>query len=56
MSSSPVPVQPPFAVIRRDGDTPKVDLHDPLKPHRDMLRTYTDTEIHNLTSYLVTLK
>lgn len=42
--------------IRRDGDTPKVDIHDPLKPHRDMLRTYTDTEIHNLTSYLVTLK
>ena len=42
--------------IRRDGETPKVDIHDPLKPHRDLLRTYTDTEIHNLTSYLVTLK
>jgi mono/diheme cytochrome c family protein len=42
--------------IRRDGDTPKVEIHDPLKPHRDMLPTYSDTEIHNLTSYLVTLK
>ena len=42
--------------IRRDGESPKVDIHDPLKPHRDLLRTYTDTEIHNLTSYLVTLK
>jgi len=42
--------------IRRDGDTPKVELHDPLKPHRDMLPTYSDTEIHNITSYLVTLK
>lgn len=42
--------------IRRDGDTPKVEIHDPVKPHRDMLPTYTDTEIHNITSYLVTLK
>ncbi len=42
--------------IRRDGDTPKVEIHDPLKPHRDLLRTYTDKDIHNLTSYLVTLK
>jgi len=42
--------------IRRDGDTPKVELHDPLKPHRDLLPTYNDTDIHNITSYLVTLK
>ncbi|HEV2445596.1 MAG TPA: c-type cytochrome [Candidatus Sulfopaludibacter sp.] len=42
--------------IRRDGDVPKVEIHDPLKPHRDMLPTYTDKDIHNLTSYLVTLK
>jgi cytochrome c oxidase cbb3-type subunit 3 len=42
--------------IRRDGDTPKVEIHDPLKPHRDMLPTYTDREIHDITSYLVTLK
>ena len=42
--------------IRRDGDTPKVELHDPLKPHRDMLPTYSDPEIHNITAYLVTLR
>jgi mono/diheme cytochrome c family protein len=42
--------------MRRDGDTPKVELHDPLKPHRDMLPTYNDADIHNITSYLVTLK
>ena len=42
--------------FRRDGDTPKVEINDPLKPHRDMLRTYSDTEIHNITAYLVTLK
>jgi cytochrome c oxidase cbb3-type subunit III len=42
--------------FRRDGDVPGVDLHDPLKPHRDLLPQYTDKEIHDLTSYLVTLK
>jgi len=42
--------------IRRDGDTPKVEIHDPLEPHKQLLRTYTDKEIHNLTAYLVTLK
>jgi len=42
--------------FRRDGETPKVEIHDPLKPHRDMLPTYNDKDIHNITSYLVTLK
>jgi cytochrome c oxidase cbb3-type subunit III len=42
--------------IRRDGDIPKVEITDPVKPHRDLLRTYSDTEIHNITAYLVTLK
>jgi cytochrome c oxidase cbb3-type subunit 3 len=42
--------------FRRDGETPRVEIHDPLKPHRDLLPKYTDTEIHDLTSFLVTLK
>lgn len=42
--------------FNRDGDTPKVVLHDPLKPHRELLRTYNDKDIHDLTAYLVTLK
>ncbi len=42
--------------FRRDGDSPRVEIHDPLKPHRDLLPKYTDKEIHDLTSYLVTLK
>jgi cytochrome c oxidase cbb3-type subunit III len=42
--------------IRRDGDTPLVEIHDPLKGHRDLLPVYTDKEIHDLTSFLVTLK
>jgi YD repeat-containing protein len=42
--------------FRRDGDSPKVEIHDPSRPHRDLLPTYTDKDIHNLTAYLVTLK
>jgi len=39
-----------------NGDTPKVEIHDPLQPHKDLLRTYSDTDIHNVTAFLVTLK
>jgi cytochrome c oxidase cbb3-type subunit 3 len=42
--------------IRRDGDQPPVVIHDPLQPHKDLLPTYSDKDIHNLTSYLVTVK
>jgi mono/diheme cytochrome c family protein len=42
--------------FRRDGDTPKVEIHDPLQPHKDLLPSYTDQDIHNLTAYLVTVK
>ena len=38
------------------GETPKVEIHDPLQPHKDLLRTYADADIHNMTAYLVTLK
>jgi cytochrome c oxidase cbb3-type subunit 3 len=42
--------------FRRDGDKPKVEIHDPLQPHKDLLGIYTDKDIHNLTAYLVTVK
>ena len=42
--------------VRRDGDVPKVEIHDPLKPHKDLLPLYTDKNIHDLTAYLVTVK
>jgi cytochrome c oxidase cbb3-type subunit 3 len=42
--------------FRRDGDQPRVEVHDPLKPHKDLLPIYTDKDIHNLTAYLVTVK
>ena len=40
----------------RDGEVPKVEIHNPLQAHVDMLPKYTDDQIHNLTAYLVTLK
>lgn len=40
----------------REGNVPKVEVHEPLKPHKDLLRKYTDTDIHNVTSYLATVK
>ena len=40
----------------RSGDTPKVEVHDPLQPHKALLRVYTDKDIHDVTAYLVTLK
>jgi cytochrome c oxidase cbb3-type subunit III len=40
----------------RDGAAPAVEVHDPLKPHVDLLSKYTDADIHNVTAYLVTLK
>ncbi len=40
----------------RNGDVPKVELHDPLAPHRELLATYRDQDIHNVTAYLVTVK
>jgi mono/diheme cytochrome c family protein len=40
----------------RDGEAPKVELHDPLEAHIDLLKKYSDSDIHDLTAYLMTLK
>lgn len=45
-----------YRSFTRNGNTPKVELTDPLQAHRDMLAKYTDADIHNVTAYLVTLK
>jgi hypothetical protein len=34
----------------------QAEVHDPLKPHQNLLPVYTDRDIHNVTAYLVTLK
>jgi len=33
-----------------------VEIADSLKGHRDLLARYTDTDVHNVTAYLATLK
>jgi cytochrome c oxidase cbb3-type subunit 3 len=42
--------------IKRDNDVPKVEIHDPLEPHKKLLPVYTDKDIHDVTAYMVTLK
>jgi cytochrome c oxidase cbb3-type subunit 3 len=42
--------------FRRDGAVPKIELHDPLEGHRELLKIYTDKDMHDVTAYLVTLK
>jgi cytochrome c oxidase cbb3-type subunit III len=45
-----------YRSFTRRKDTPRVEIHNPLQAHLDMLTKYTDTDIHNLTAFLVTLK
>jgi cytochrome c oxidase cbb3-type subunit 3 len=40
----------------RTGGSPAVTLTDPLQAHVDMLRKWTDTDMHNMTAFLATLK
>jgi cytochrome c oxidase cbb3-type subunit 3 len=42
--------------IRRDEDVPKLEVHDPMQAHRELMAVYTDKDIHDVTAYLVTLK
>jgi cytochrome c oxidase cbb3-type subunit III len=34
----------------------KVEIHDPLAAHAELLKNYTDADMHNLLAYLETLK
>ena len=40
----------------RNGETPKIDVVDPLQAHIDMWTRWTDTDMHNMTAYLAGLK
>ena len=42
--------------FRRNGDVPKVDVRDPLEAHRNLLPTYTDKDIWDVTAYLAGVK
>jgi cytochrome c oxidase cbb3-type subunit III len=38
------------------GATPKVEIDDPLMPHRRLVLELTERDMHNVTAYLATLK
>ncbi|HYM26405.1 MAG TPA: c-type cytochrome [Vicinamibacterales bacterium] len=40
----------------RNGDQPRVVVTDPLQAHMDMLLKWTDSDMHNVTAYLASLK
>ncbi len=40
----------------RRGGGVRIDLADPLARHRELLSVYSDSDIHDVTAYLVTLK
>ena len=42
--------------IRRDGSVPRIQVHNPLQAHVDMVRNWEDRDLHDLTAYLATLK
>jgi cytochrome c oxidase cbb3-type subunit 3 len=42
--------------FRRDGDRPKVEIHDPLAGHKALLGVLTDKDMHDVTAFLATLK
>lgn len=42
--------------FRTPGTATKVELRDPLKPHKDLLPVYTDADIHNVTAYIASLR
>ena len=42
--------------FRRRGDVPRVQIRNPMATHIRLLSEYSDTDIPNVTAYLVTLK
>jgi cytochrome c oxidase cbb3-type subunit 3 len=42
--------------IRRNGDVPKVEVHDPLEAHKTLLTVLNDKDMHDVTAYLASIK
>jgi mono/diheme cytochrome c family protein len=42
--------------FRRKGDSPRVEINNPMQAHLDMLRQWEDRDIHDLTAFLVKQK
>jgi mono/diheme cytochrome c family protein len=45
-----------YRSFKRSNDVPRVEIKNRLQAHLDLLLHYSDSDIHNLTAYLVTLK
>jgi cytochrome c oxidase cbb3-type subunit 3 len=45
-----------FHSFSRDEAGLQVKIHDPEQAHAELLKKYTDTDIHNVTAYLASLK
>jgi cytochrome c oxidase cbb3-type subunit III len=45
-----------YRSFRTFGTTTKVDIYDPLAPHKELLPKYADSDIHNVTAYLASLR
>jgi cytochrome c oxidase cbb3-type subunit III len=42
--------------IARNGDVPKVEVHDPAEAHKKLVPTLEDKDMHDVTAYLATVK
>jgi len=42
--------------ITRDGDVPKVEVHDPNEAHKRLVPTLDDKDMHDVTAFLATVK
>ena len=47
---------PAIIILSRATHRLKVEIRDPLAAHAELLKKYTDADMHNLLAYLVTLK
>jgi len=45
-----------YRSFTRAGNSPAVEIHDPLTRHKELLAELTDETIHDVTAYLETLK
>ena len=42
--------------IPRNGETPKVEVHDPYEAHKKLAPSLTDKDMHDVTAFLATIK
>ncbi len=45
-----------YRSFSRNGDSPRIEIDDPLERHKELLAELTDETIHDVTAYMETLK